>query len=84
VRLTLGKRTPLLVEDTSKIADAFGEVVPTPTWAKEVTLTSTQHKKFKNSILFIVIDLYFTNTINNNHAIILKTIKYKYYLCLKH
>jgi hypothetical protein len=48
VRLTLGKRTPLLAEDTSKIADEFGEVVPTPTWAKEVTLTSTQHKKFKN------------------------------------
>jgi hypothetical protein len=70
VRLTLGKRTPLLAEDTSKIADAFGEAVPTPTWAKEVTLTSTQHKKFKNLILFIVIDLYFKTTINKNHAIL--------------
>jgi hypothetical protein len=30
VRFTLGNSTPLVVEFTSKIAEAFGEVVPIP------------------------------------------------------
>ena len=55
VRLTLGGKKPLSEAVISNFADAFGVVVPIPTWAKEVT----QIKNTATEIRHVFISNYF-------------------------
>jgi hypothetical protein len=52
-----GGKNPLVVEVISNAAEAFGVVVPIPTWAKVVKLVATKTAENINFFMFLKLSL---------------------------